>query len=89
VKTFWSIVVYDGQERADLQTALNCPCPLCQVPDLAEPVVALSLGALRRKIEAGMLPDIVQIRLVLDVRARRERETGFIVWPGGSLLTGP
>jgi hypothetical protein len=44
------------------------------VPDLAKPVVAVSLGGLRRKIEAIMLPDIVDLRLVLDVRARRERD---------------
>src|SRR5260370_41851055 len=60
-----------------------------QVPALAEPAVALSPGALRRTIEAGTLPDIVLIRLGLDVRARRERETGFIVWPGRSVLTAP
>jgi hypothetical protein len=40
------------------------------VPDLAEPVVALSLGGLRRRIEALMLPDVVQIRLVLARQGR-------------------
>jgi hypothetical protein len=35
---------------------------------------ALSLGGLRRRIEALLLPDEVEVRLVLDVRARRERD---------------
>jgi hypothetical protein len=35
---------------------------------------ALSLGGLRRRIEALMLPDDVIITLNLDLRARRERD---------------
>jgi hypothetical protein len=36
--------------------------------------VALSLGGLRRKIEIAMLPDDVDVRLVLDRPARQERD---------------
>ena len=38
------------------------------------PVVALSLGGLRRKIEALMLPDDVVVMLKLDKTARLERD---------------
>jgi hypothetical protein len=37
-------------------------------------VVALSLGGLRRKIEIAMLPDDLDVRLVLDGAARQERD---------------
>jgi hypothetical protein len=42
--------------------------------DLRQPVTALSLGGLRHKIEALMLPDDVAVRLVLDRAARLERD---------------
>jgi hypothetical protein len=42
-------------------------------PELRSPVVALSLGGLRRKIEALMVPDEVEIVLQLDSLAERER----------------
>jgi hypothetical protein len=38
------------------------------------PVKALSLGGLRRRIEAALAPDDVNVRLVLDGAARRERD---------------
>jgi hypothetical protein len=41
---------------------------------IAEPVLALSLGGLRRRIEALMLPDTVDVRLILDRRARLVRD---------------
>jgi hypothetical protein len=43
-------------------------------PELRSPVVALSLGGLRRRIEALMLPDDPHVVLQLDIRARRERD---------------
>jgi hypothetical protein len=43
-------------------------------PELRQPVTALSLGGLRRRIEAQMLPDDVVITLSLDRTARRERD---------------
>ena len=39
----------------------------------AAPVVALSLGGLRRKIEIALLPDDVRVVLQLDGLAERER----------------
>jgi hypothetical protein len=43
-------------------------------PDLREPVIALSLGGLRRKVEAAMLPEEVIVMLSLDKAARLERD---------------
>jgi hypothetical protein len=43
------------------------------VPDLAEPITALSLAVLRRRIEIALLPDSVEVRLMLDGLAERER----------------
>jgi hypothetical protein len=42
-------------------------------PELRSAVVALSLGGLRRKIEALMVPDDVRVVLQLDGLAERER----------------
>jgi hypothetical protein len=42
-------------------------------PELRSPVVALSLGGLRRRIEALMVPDEVDVILQLDGLAKRER----------------
>jgi hypothetical protein len=44
------------------------------VPDLAEPITALSLAVLRRRIEERLLPDTAEVRLMLDRRARLERD---------------
>ena len=43
-------------------------------PDLRAPVVALSLGGVRRKVEALMSPDEVIVVLSLDRAARLERD---------------
>jgi hypothetical protein len=42
-------------------------------PELRQAVVALSLGGLRRKIEALLLPDEVRVVMQLDGLAERER----------------
>ena len=42
-------------------------------PELRLPVMALSLGGLRRKVEALMMPDEVRVVLQLDGLAERER----------------
>jgi hypothetical protein len=42
--------------------------------ELARSLTALSLGGLRRRIEALLLPDDVDVRLMLDKRARQERD---------------
>jgi hypothetical protein len=44
---------------------------IATAPELREPVVALSLGGLRRKVEALLLPDDVVLQL--DGLAERER----------------
>ena len=43
-------------------------------PELRTPVTALSLGGLRRKVEALMSPDEVVVMLNLDRTARLERD---------------
>jgi hypothetical protein len=43
-------------------------------PELQAPVTALSLGGLRRKVEAAMLPEEVIVMLSLDKVARLERD---------------
>jgi len=43
-------------------------------PELRLPVTALSLGGLRQRIEALMLPDSVNVRLMFDSAAERERQ---------------
>jgi hypothetical protein len=42
-------------------------------PGLRQPIVALSLGGLRRRIEIALLPDDVHVVLRLDHLAERER----------------
>ena len=46
---------------------------VASAPELRPPIVALSLGGLRRRIEILMLPDDVRIVLQLDGLAERER----------------
>jgi hypothetical protein len=43
-------------------------------PELRQPVMALSLGGLRRRIEIALLPDDVDVRLIPDRAARQERD---------------
>jgi hypothetical protein len=47
---------------------------VASAPELRQPVTALSLGGLRRRIEALMLPDNVNVQLILDRGARLERD---------------
>jgi hypothetical protein len=47
---------------------------VASAPELRQPVTALSLGGIRRRIEAWMLPDDVHIVLHLDRAARLERD---------------
>ena len=46
---------------------------VASAPELRQPIVALSLGGLRRKIEALLMPDDVRVVLQLDGLAERER----------------
>jgi len=45
-----------------------------ELPSNAQPVVALSLSSLRKRIEAMLMPDQPIIILNLDRAARRERD---------------
>jgi hypothetical protein len=47
---------------------------VASAPELRAPGTALSLGGLRRSIEALMLPDNVEVVLHLDRAARIERD---------------
>jgi hypothetical protein len=47
---------------------------VASAPKLRSPVTALSLGGLRRRIEALLLPDEVDVQLVLDRAARLEQD---------------
>jgi hypothetical protein len=47
---------------------------VASAPELRAPVAALSLGSLRRRIEAALLPDNVDVKLELDRAARIERD---------------
>ena len=61
-------------DRLDVTVTYDASCGyIGSVPGLNAPVVALSLGGLRRKIEALLLPDEVEIVLQLDGLAERER----------------
>ena len=46
---------------------------IASAPELRQPVVALSLASLRRRIEVALLPDNVRVVLQLDGLAERER----------------
>jgi hypothetical protein len=46
---------------------------IASAPELGQPIAALSLGGLRRRIEIALLPDNVRVVLQLDGLAERER----------------
>jgi hypothetical protein len=52
---------------------LEVSVTFASAPELRSAVVARSLGGLRRKIEALLLPAEVEVRLMLDGLAERER----------------
>jgi hypothetical protein len=61
-------------ERLEVSVTYDASCGyIGSVPGLKAPVVALSLGGLRRKVEALMVPDEPIIVLQLDGLAERER----------------
>ena len=62
-------------DKLDVAVTFDAICGyIGSAPELREPVVALSLGGLRQRIEALMLPDDVHVVLHLDRAARRERD---------------
>jgi hypothetical protein len=61
-------------ERLESVTFVPAKGYVASAPELRQPVTALSLGGLRRRVEALMLPDDVHIVLHLDRAARLERD---------------
>jgi hypothetical protein len=51
-------------------------------------VAALSLAGLRRKVEALLLPDAVDLRLLLDAGAEQERERRRRMLAGAESTSG-
>ena len=60
-------------ERFEVSVTFDERGYIGSTPELRQPIVALSLGGLRRKIEIALLPDNVRIVLQLDGLAERER----------------
>jgi hypothetical protein len=60
-------------ERLEVSVTFDERGYIGSAPELRSAVVALSLGGLRRKIEALLLPAEVEIVLQLDGLAERER----------------
>jgi len=46
---------------------------IASAPELRQPIIALSLASLRKRIEIALLPDEVRVVLQLDGLAERER----------------
>jgi hypothetical protein len=62
------------EERLEVSVTFDeCRGYIGSAPDLRSAVVALSLGGLRRRIEIALLPDDVDVQLILDRTAERER----------------
>jgi hypothetical protein len=61
-------------ERFEVSVTFNAERGyVASAPELRQPIVALSLASLRKRIEIAMLPDSVDVRFMLDGRAERER----------------
>src|SRR6266446_6369175 len=71
-----SVLPSDYRVRPGRAARIATPQPgyVATAPELRQPVVALSLGGVRRRVEALLVPDDVIVWLRLDVRARRERD---------------
>ena len=61
------------EERLEVSVTFDERGYIGSAPELRQAVVALSLGGLRRKVEALMVPDEPIIVLQLDGLAERER----------------
>ena len=60
-------------DRLDVTVTYDASCGyIATAPELKAPVVALSLGGLRRRIEIALKPDDVDVMLQLDRAARQE-----------------
>ena len=60
-------------ERLEVSVTFDERGYIGSAPELRLPVMALSLGGLRRKVEALMMPDDVRVVLQLEGLAERER----------------
>jgi hypothetical protein len=61
-------------ERLEVSVTCDASCGYtASAPELRQPIVALSLGGLRRKVQALMVPDEPVVVLQLDGLAERER----------------
>ena len=61
------------EERLEVSVTFDERGYIGSAAELRSAVVALSLGGLRRKIEALLMPDNVRVVLQLDGLAERER----------------
>jgi hypothetical protein len=66
-------LAYAGSAPARERELRRAAWLVASAPDLRQPVMALSLGGLRRRIEIATLPDEVRVVLQLDGLAERER----------------
>jgi hypothetical protein len=62
---------------------------IASAPELRQPIVALSLASLRKRIEIALLPDNVRVVLQLDGLAEREHHHRRAQAQLISLLTAP
>ena len=61
------------EERLEVSVTFDERGYIGSAPELRSPVMALSLGGLRRKVESAMRPNNVRVVLQLDGLAERER----------------
>jgi hypothetical protein len=61
------------EERLEVSVTFDERGYIASAPELRQPIVALSLASLRKRIEIALLPDDVRIVLQLDGLAERER----------------
>jgi hypothetical protein len=71
--TDWAAATMSG-ERLEVNVAFDSARGyIASAPELRQPIVALSLASLRKRIEIALLPDDVDVVLQLDGLAERER----------------
>ena len=60
-----------SDERLEVSVTYDASCGyIASAPELRQPIVALSVGGLRRRIEALLLPDRSTCGFMLDRKAR-------------------
>jgi hypothetical protein len=63
-------------ERLEVNVTFDERGYIGSAPELRSPVMALSLGGPRRKVEIAMLPDDIRVVLQLDGLAERDSPPG-------------